>query len=50
MGDWRDRAAPDLYSGVTTNDENIDVVVEAAMSNLDAEYAALVAEYAAVAV
>ena len=37
-----------MYSGVTTSDENIDTVVEAAMSNLDAEYAALVAEYSAV--
>lgn len=43
---WRDPAAPDWHSGVTTSDENIDAVVEAEMAGLDAEYAALCAEYA----
>ena len=42
----RDRVAPDMYSGVTSSDENIDTVVDVAMSNIDAEYEALVAEYA----
>ena len=41
MGDLRDRAATDLYSVVTSSDENIDTVVEDAMSTLDAEYEAL---------
>jgi hypothetical protein len=35
-----------MYSGVTSSDENIDTVVDVAMSNIDAEYEALVAEYA----
>ena len=44
--DLRDRVAPDMYSDVTSSDENIDTVVDVAMSNFDAEYEALVAEYA----
>lgn len=35
-----------MYSVVTINAENIDIVVDVAMSNIDAEYEALVAEYA----
>lgn len=42
----RDRVAPDMNSDVTSSDENIDTVVDVAMSNIDAEYEALVAEYA----
>jgi hypothetical protein len=44
--DLRDRVAPDMYSGVTSSDENIDTVVDAEMISIDAEYEALVAEYA----
>lgn len=42
----RERVAPGMYPDVTTSDENIDTVVDVAMSNFDAEYEALVAEYA----
>lgn len=42
----RDRVAPDMNSDVTSSDENIDTVVDVAMSNIDAEYEVLVAEYA----
>lgn len=38
MGDLRDRAAPDLYSGVTTSDISDDTLVEIEMAGLDAEW------------
>lgn len=46
----RDRVAPDMHSGVTTSVVEIDTVVEIEMIGLDAEYEALVAEYAVASV
>lgn len=44
----RERAATDLYSVVTTSDENIDTVVDAEMIGIDVEYAALCDTYSTV--
>jgi hypothetical protein len=42
----RDRVAPDMHSGVTTNAVDNDIVVEIEMIGLDAAYEALCAEFA----
>ena len=42
----RDRAAPDMHSGVTSSDVDNDTVVEIEMIGLDAAYEALCAEFA----
>lgn len=44
--DLRDRVAPDMHSGVTTNAVDNDIVVEIEMIGLDAAYEALCAEFA----